>query len=175
MRQVATFAAGCYWCVEAPLAALAGVLSTKPGALGGHTKNPTYEDLCGGDTGHAEAVRVEFDAAVIPFSSLLDVFFTLHDPTQLNRQGNDVGTQYRSAIFYHDDAQRAESEKKIAALIASGKAVVTTVEPASAHPWTDAEAYHWNYVQKNPDAGYVRAVAIPKLCKVRAAFPGLLK
>ena len=175
LRQVATFAGGCYWCVESPLSALAGVLSTKPGYIGGRTLSPTYESICRGDTGHAEAVRVEFDAGAVSFSSLLDVFFTLHDPTQLNRQGNDVGTQYRSAIFYHDDAQRAESERKIAALTATGKDVVTTLEPASAHTWYDAEEYHKDYVARNPEQGYVRAVAMPKLCKVRAAFPALLK
>jgi methionine-S-sulfoxide reductase len=137
--------------------------------------NPTYKEVCSGETGHAEAVRVEYDASEISFAALLDVFFTAHDPTQLNRQGNDVGTQYRSAIFYHDDAQRAESERKIAALKASGTAVVTTLEPASAHPWYDAESYHKDYAMLNPDQGYIRAVSMPKLCKVRSAFPELLK
>ena len=173
--QQATFAAGCFWCVEAPYAALSGVHSAVSGYIGGHVPNPTYSDVCSGETGHAEAVRVTFDPARVSFRALLDVFFTLHDPTQLNRQGNDVGTQYRSAIFYDSAEQRAQADEAIAALTAAGKRVVTTVEPASAHVWYAAEEYHQCYVSRNPAQGYVRAVSLPKLEKVRAKFPELLK
>ncbi len=174
-REHAYFAGGCFWCVEAPYSALAGVDSAVSGYIGGHVRDPTYRQVCDGDTGHAEAVRVTFDPARVSFDSLLDVFFTVHDPTQLNRQGNDVGTQYRSAIFYDTPAQRAAADAKIAALVAKGKRVVTTVEPASAHVWYPAEEYHQCYVKRNPTQGYVAAVSIPKLNKVRAAFPELLK
>jgi peptide-methionine (S)-S-oxide reductase len=139
----AIFAGGCFWCVEAPYAALRGVHSATSGYIGGHAANPSYADVCAGETGHAEAVRVLFDPAAISFDALLDVFFTLHDPTQLNRQGNDHGTQYRSAIFYADEAQRAAALEKIRALRAKLPSdVVTQLEPASEHTWYPAEEYH---------------------------------
>lgn len=157
--------------MEAPYAALAGVSVAESGYIGGTTLNPSYKDVCSGTTGHAEAVRVVFDPARVSYASLLDVFFTVHDATQLNRQGNDHGTQYRSGIWYTSEAQRAEA----AARIAKVPGAVTTLEAAAAHVWYPAEEYHQCYVARNPTQGYVAAVSLPKLRKVRAAFPELLK
>ena len=169
--QLATFAGGCFWCVEAPYLELKGVQSVRSGYIGGQTKAPTYREVCEGTTGHAEAVRVTFEPGSVPFERLLDVFFTLHDPTTLNRQGNDRGTQYRSAIFYHSPEQLATAKAKIARLEASGELggakVVTQLEPAERHTWYEAEEYHQDYVRRNPEQGYVQAVSIPKLCKVQ--------
>ena len=170
---------GCFWCVEAPISELKGVRSAQSGYIGGapSAQPPTYREVCGGDTGHAEAVRVVFDPKVLPFKALLDVFFTLHDPTQLNRQGNDSGTQYRSAIFYHSPAQLATAKEVIAHLESSKQVkrpVVTELSPADKHTWYPAEQYHQNYVNNNPGQGYVRAVSLPKREKVRHAFPDLL-
>ena len=177
--QLATFAGGCFWCVEAPYLELKGVTSVRSGYICGQTKAPTYRQVCEGTTGHAEAVRVTFEPATVPFERLLDVFFTLHDPTTLNRQGNDRGTQYRSAIFYHSPEQLAAAKAKIAALEASGELggakVVTQLEPAERHVWYDAEDYHQDYVRRNPEQGYVQAVSIPKLCKVQKKFPEMLR
>ena len=131
-REVATLAGGCFWCLEAAFAALRGVFSVKSGYAGGKTANPTYQEVCTGRTGHAEVVQTEFDPAVIGFEDLLDVFFTIHDPTTLNRQGADVGTQYRSAIFHHDDEQKRKAEEKIAQLTAAkvhDDPIVTQVAP----------------------------------------------
>ena len=139
----AILAGGCFWCIEGALGVLRGVSSAESGYIGG-TGSPTYEAVCGGDTGHAEAVRVTFEPATVPFERLLDVFFTLHDPTQLNRQGNDRGTQYRSAIFFHSPEQLAAAKAKIAAIDASGEhganKVVTQLEPAERHVWYQASA-----------------------------------
>lgn len=176
--EQATVAGGCFWCVEAPYSELKGVQSAISGYIGGSKLNPTYREVCNGDTGHAEAVRITFDPATINYEQLLDVFFTLHDPTQLNRQGNDVGTQYRSAIFYHSPSQLQLAKKKIAELEASGKvksSIVTQIEDASKHVWYPGEDYHQCYVKNNPTQGYVAGVSIPKLEKVRRTFPQLMK
>jgi len=151
---VATLAGGCFWGVEELIRALPGVVSTQVGYTGGTTPRPSYRDICEGDTGHAEAVRIVFDPAKITYAQILEFFFRLHDPTTPNRQGNDVGTQYRSAIFFHDDEQRKTAEEVRARVDGSGKwarPVVTEVVPAK--PWHDAEDYHQDYLQKNP-GGY---------------------
>jgi len=176
--EIATVAGGCFWCVEAPYNELKGVQSAISGYIGGSTKNPTYREVCNGDTGHAEAVRVTFDPSIVSFEQILDVFFTLHDPTQLNRQGNDVGTQYRSAIFYHSPSQLQFSKQKISELEASGKvksSIVTQIEDVGKHVWYPGEEYHQCYVKNNPTQGYVAGVSIPKLEKVRRTFPQLMK
>lgn len=176
--EIATVAGGCFWCVEAPYNELKGVQSAISGYIGGNTKNPTYREVCNGDTGHAEAVRVTFDPNIVSFEQILDVFFTLHDPTQLNRQGNDMGTQYRSAIFYHSPSQLQISKQKISELEASGKvksSIVTQLEDVGKHIWYPGEEYHQCYVKNNPTQGYVAGVSIPKLEKVRRTFPQLMK
>lgn len=175
-KAVATFAGGCFWCVEAPFSELKGVESAVSGYIGGHVRNPNYKDVCGGDTGHAEAVRVTYDPSVRSFEELLDVLFTIHDPTQLNRQGNDVGTQYRSAIFYADAEQRAKAEAYLKRRAKDFRApIVTTLEPAEpTNAWYPAEEYHQAYCRRNPNQGYVVAVSKPKLNKARAAFPDLM-
>jgi peptide-methionine (S)-S-oxide reductase len=174
--QLATLAGGCFWCVEAPYSGLKGVFSATSGYIGGRVPHPTYEAVCSGATGHAEAVRVAFDPAVISFPTLLDVFFAIHDPTTLNRQGNDVGTQYRSAIFTHGEEQAAAVRVKVAELEARGVAPVTTqVARAEEHAWYPAEEYHQCYVERNPTQGYVRAVSLPKLLKARKEFATLFK
>jgi peptide-methionine (S)-S-oxide reductase len=164
---VATFGAGCFWCVEAVFEELDGVYTVVSGYQGGATEAPTYKDVCRGDTGHAEVVRVEYDPARLSYDRLLEVFWKAHDPTQLNRQGADVGTQYRSVIFYHDEAQREAAEASKAALVASGrhsKPVVTQIAPAS--EFYEAEAYHQDYYRMNPGAPYSRHVIRDKLKKL---------
>lgn len=173
---VATFAGGCFWCTEAAFEQLAGVLAVTPGYMGGDDPAPTYEKVCGGRTGHAEVVRIEFDPAVIDYATLLDVFFTIHDPTTPNRQGHDVGTQYRSAIFFHDAAQQQAAQAAIARLDAEnawGAPIVTEVSPATT--FHAAEAYHHQYFRNNPYQGYCMAVVAPKALKVRAAYAERLK
>ena len=171
----AILAGGCFWCTEAVFRQLDGVSAATSGYIGGRTENPTYKQVCGGDTGHAEAIRITFDPARLSYGDLLDVFFATHDPTQLNRQGNDIGTQYRSAIFPLDDAQRAEAAAAIARAGAERTApIVTTVEgPAQ---WWPAEDYHQEYWegegQRNP---YCLAVIPPKLAKLRKGFQEKLK
>jgi peptide-methionine (S)-S-oxide reductase len=162
-------AGGCFWCLDAVYRTLQGVQDVVSGYVGGSTPNPSYEQVCTGATGHAEAVAVTFDETVIPASVILDVFFTLHDPRQLNRQGADVGTQYRSAMFPADDEQRALFEQAIerAADIWDGD-IVTTIEPLG--QFTDAEDYHQDFFAKNPGQGYCLAVALPKVNKVRKAY-----
>ncbi len=167
-REVATLAGGCFWCLEAAFAALRGVFSVKSGYAGGKAANPTYQEVCTGRTGHAEVVRIEFDPSVIGFEDLLDVFFTIHDPTTLNRQGADVGTQYRSAIFYHDDEQKRKAEEKIVALTAEkvhDDPIVTQVAPLT--EFYPAETYHDDYYNRNPTQPYCQAVIAPKLSKLR--------
>ena len=152
--QEAIFAGGCFWCTEAVFNDIAGVESVESGYIGGKNPDPTYREVCSGTTGHAEAIKIGFDDAVVSYSDLLDIFFATHDPTQLNRQGNDVGTQYRSAIFYHSPEQRAAAERVIARVDKSGawkKPVVTELVAAS--KWYDAEEYHQDYLKKNP-GGY---------------------
>jgi peptide-methionine (S)-S-oxide reductase len=167
--QKFVLAGGCFWCLDAVYRTLKGVTAVVSGYTGGTTPYPDYESVCTGTTGHAEAVKVVFDEAVIPASVILDVFFSLHDPRQLNRQGNDVGTQYRSAMFYADDAQKKEFEdaRDRASEYWDG-GLVTTIEPLG--PWTDAEEYHQNFFAKNPHQGYCLAVALPKVNKIRKSY-----
>jgi len=171
----ATFAGGCFWCVEAAFEQISGVESVTSVYTGGHVEDPTYEEVCSGDTGHAEAVRVEYDPDEVTYPQLLEVFFKVHDPTTLNRQGNDVGTQYRSAIFYHDDEQRELADAFIDELEAEGKyeGIVTEVEPLE--DWYEAEAYHQDYFEKNPNDAYCQATIPPKLEKLRENFEDRLK
>jgi peptide-methionine (S)-S-oxide reductase len=167
-------AGGCFWCLDAVYRTLNGVSDVVSGYAGGTVPNPSYEAVCTGDTGHAEVVAVTFDAEVIPDSVILDVFFTLHDPRQLNRQGNDVGTQYRSAMFYEDDLQKSLFEAAIArADELWGGGVVTTLEPL--REFYTAEEYHQNFFAKNPGQGYCLAVAVPKVNKVRASFSSYIR
>ena len=174
--ETATLAGGCFWCIETVFNRLRGVESAVSGYMGGHTLNPIYEAVCNGDTGHAEVVQVTFDPDVISYRDLLDVFFTIHDPTQLNRQGNDVGTQYRSAIFCHTPGQKAEAEAVIAALNEAKQfdaPIVTEVTEATAfHP---AEDYHQRYFEQNPRQPYCQFVVAPKVAKARAKFAARLK
>ena len=174
--EVATLGAGCFWCSEAVFDSLKGVSSVESGYTGGKTVNPTYEQICNGDTGHAEVARVTFDPAVISLREILAVFFSIHDPTTPNRQGNDVGTQYRSAIFYHTPEQQAAAEKFIAELTAKklfrGR-IVTEVVPAPA--FYMAEDYHQEYFANNDRQPYCRAVVAPKVAKLRKNFAHLLK
>jgi peptide-methionine (S)-S-oxide reductase len=167
--QTFVLAGGCFWCLDAVYRTLDGVKDVISGYTGGVTSRPSYEQVCTGMTGHAEAVKVVFDETVIPAQVILDVFFTLHDPRQLNRQGADVGTQYRSAMFYSDDEQKALFEEAIekAADLWDGT-VVTTLEPLG--DWYDAEDYHQDFFAKNPGQGYCMAVAVPKVNKVRKSF-----
>ncbi|HVZ47276.1 MAG TPA: peptide-methionine (S)-S-oxide reductase MsrA [Gemmatimonadaceae bacterium] len=169
--QTATLAGGCFWCLEAVFLQLKGVEKVQSGYAGGRRPNPTYEQVCTGVTGHAEVVRVTYDPAVISYGDLLDVFFTIHDPTTLNRQGNDVGTQYRSAIFYETTEQQAEAQRKIGDLVAEhvwDDPIVTTVEKLDAF-WP-AEAYHDNYFARNPQNPYCAVVIAPKVAKARKKF-----
>src|SRR5690349_9143737 len=152
-REVATLAGGCFWCLEAVYDDLKGVESVESGYMGGRTKNPTYAEVCDGDTGHAEVVQIKYDADVVSFDRLLDVFFTIHDPTTLNRQGNDVGTQYRSAVFYHSPEQKAAAEAKIAEIDCAGiwnARAVTEVVPATT--FYVAEDYHQEYFARTGNA-----------------------
>lgn len=175
-RDVATLAGGCFWCLEAVYDQVMGVESVESGYVGGTTAYPTYEAVCGGDTGHAEAVRVTFDSHTVSYRDLLAIFFAVHDPTTLNRQGNDRGTQYRSAIFYHSPAQRKDAEDMIADLarqqIYPGP-IVTEVVPVS--EWYEAEPYHQEYFVRNPFQGYCQFVVGPKVAKFRKQFAARLK
>ena len=167
-------AGGCFWCLDAAYRVLNGVSDVVSGYIGGLVPNPSYEAVCTGTTGHAEAVRVEFDPLVIPAEVILDAFFTMHDPRQLNRQGNDVGTQYRSAMFPATDAQRELFEaSRDRASEYWGGAVVTTMEPLT--EFYEAEEYHQDFFAKNPGQGYCLAVAVPKANKVRSSFAPFLK
>jgi peptide-methionine (S)-S-oxide reductase len=168
--EYATLAGGCFWCTEAVYKDVIGVESVESGYIGGHVANPTYRQVCGGDTGHAEAIRVGFDPDQVSYGDLLDIFFATHDPTTLNRQGNDVGTQYRSAIFPHDAAQEAEAKQAIERNAGAWpNPIVTTIEPLG--DWYPAEDYHQEYWegegQRNP---YCLAVIPPKLQKLRKSF-----
>lgn len=174
--ETATFAGGCFWCTEAVFLELDGVKSVKSGYIGGHTVNPTYKDICTGETGHAEAIQIAFDPKKISFGELLEIFFATHDPTTLNRQGNDVGTQYRSEIFYHNDQQKQLSLDYIALLDKEntyGKKVVTKV--TAAPKFYEAEDYHQNYYSQNKEQGYCSYVITPKVDKVRKQFKDKLK
>jgi peptide-methionine (S)-S-oxide reductase len=167
-------AGGCFWCLDAAYRPLRGVQSVVSGYVGGTVENPSYEQVCTGATGHAEAVAVTFDPEVIPADVILDAFFTMHDPRQLNRQGNDIGTQYRSAMFPADDEQRALFEAALQRAEETWDgAPVTTMEPAS--KFYRAEEYHQDFFAKNPTQGYCLAVAVPKVAKVRSKFTQYLK
>jgi peptide-methionine (S)-S-oxide reductase len=160
---------GCFWCLDAAYRTLAGVNDVVSGYTGGHVDHPSYDAVCTGTTGHAEVVRVDFEPSLIPAEVILDVFFTIHDPRQLNRQGNDVGTQYRSAMFYSSDAQRElfEAARDRASEVWGG-GVVTEIVPLG--EFFEAEEYHQNFFARNPTQGYCLAVALPKVNKVRASF-----
>jgi peptide-methionine (S)-S-oxide reductase len=175
-REIATVANGCFWCTEAIFTELKGVEKVVSGYSGGQVANPTYRAVCEGTTGHAEAIRIVFDPKVISFRELLEVFFTTHDPTTLNRQGNDVGTQYRSAIFYHDAEQKATAEEVIREFEQKhiwNNPIVTEVTPYS--NFYPAEDYHQEYFANNPNAGYCRVVIEPKVTKFREKYREKLK
>jgi peptide-methionine (S)-S-oxide reductase len=175
-KEVATLGGGCFWCLEAVYDDLAGVESVESGYMGGRTQAPTYEEVCGGDSGHAEVVRVTFDPAQISYRDILDVFFVIHDPTTRNRQGNDVGTQYRSAIFYHSPEQQRIAVETIAHLEAEGvydDAIVTEVAPATDF-WM-GERYHQEYFKNNPYQPYCMWVVAPKVQKFRKRFLAKVK
>jgi len=174
-QEVAILAGGCFWCTEAIYLDVAGVEKVESGYIGGTVANPTYKQVCGGDTGHAEAVRLTFDNEVITYGDLLDIFFATHDPTQLNRQGGDVGTQYRSAIFPQSEAQRGAAEAAIARANAEhGGRVVTTIEPNA--PWYPAEDFHQDYFAREGASNpYCQAVITPKLQKFRKSYQARLK
>ena len=174
-EEVAVFAGGCFWCTEAVFLDVIGVKSVESGYTGGHTASPTYKQVCGGDTGHAEAIRITFDPDEISYDELLDIFFAIHDPTQLNRQGNDIGTQYRSAIFPQNEEQERKAREAIQrANVTHHESVVTTVEPKG--EWWPAEDYHQDYWsgegQRNP---YCIASIPPKLQKLRKSFQARVK
>ena len=174
--EVATLAGGCFWCLEAIYDELKGVEDVVSGYAGGSVENPSYQAVCTGATGHAEVVQVTFDPQVVSFKELLEVFFTIHDPTTLNRQGADVGTQYRSAIFYHSPEQKAAAGQVIAEIGAAGiwpDPIVTEIAPLET--FYPAEDYHQEYFRKNPYQGYCRAVVAPKVAKFRAKFIERLK
>ena len=174
--DIAILAGGCFWCLEAVYDQVRGVKSVESGYIGGSSERPSYEAVCGGMTGHAEAVRVAFDPNVISYQALLEIFFVTHDPTTLNRQGNDVGTQYRSAIFYCSPTQQRIAEQVIKTLTEERvyqAPIVTQVVPASA--WYEAEAYHQEYFARNPQQGYCQFVVGPKVAKFRKQFAARLK
>jgi peptide-methionine (S)-S-oxide reductase len=170
-EQVATFGGGCFWCIEAVFQRLTGVSQVESGYMGGHVDNPNYRQVCEGDTGHVEVVRVHFDPDLINYRELLDVFFTMHDPTTLNRQGNDAGEQYRSVIFYEDEEQQRIAEDVIAEMTAAKvypEPIVTAVEPATT--FYKAEGYHQNYYNENSRQPYCMFVISPKLAKLEKKF-----
>ncbi|MDG7011339.1 MAG: peptide-methionine (S)-S-oxide reductase MsrA [Nitrososphaerota archaeon] len=175
-QEVAVFGSGCFWCSEAVFSELKGVLQVEPGYAGGSASDPTYEQVCGGDTGHAEVARVTFDPSVISYRELLEVLFSTHDPTTLNRQGADVGTQYRSVIFFSGEAQRVEAEKIVRELTDERvfrNPIVTEVAPLDA--FYPAEDYHREYYRRNPAQPYCQAVIAPKLAKFRSHWKAKLK
>ncbi|QDP00471.1 peptide-methionine (S)-S-oxide reductase MsrA [Thalassotalea sp. PS06] len=171
--QTATIAGGCFWCLEAPYQRVPGVISAISGYMGGEIENPTYAQVCSGTTGHAEVVQVTFNPDKISFEEILDIFFILHDPTQLNRQGNDTGTQYRSAIFPHNDEQLQQAKAKIDALNQEGEytlEIVTTIEPLAT--FYRAEDYHQDYYDTNPHQSYCQVIVAPKLEKLKRYLQG---
>jgi peptide-methionine (S)-S-oxide reductase len=174
--EIATLAGGCFWCLEAVYLELNGVQRVVSGYAGGHTTNPSYQAVCTGRTGHAEVVQITYDADVVRYADLLDVFFTIHDPTTLNRQGADVGTQYRSAIFTHSPEQEAEARAAIERLKAAAlwpNPIVTEIVPLDV--FYPAEEYHQNYFARNPHQGYCQAVVAPKVAKFRKQHLARLK
>ncbi len=176
MTQTAVLGGGCFWCVEAAINQLEGVQSVVSGYMGGHVANPTYQQVCGGRTGHVEVARIAFDPSIISYNDLLHVFFTLHDPTTLNRQGNDLGEQYRSAVFYLNQEQKKTAEDVIAELTREQvfpDPIVTAIEPAAT--FYPAEDYHQDYFANNPYQPYCLAVVSPKVKKIREKFASRLK
>lgn len=174
--EIATLAGGCFWCLEAVYLDMEGVTTVESGFMGGHVDNPSYEQVCGGHTGHAEVVQITFDPSVTSFRDLLRVFFTIHDPTTLHRQGNDVGTQYRSAVFYHSDEQRKAAEDVIAELKSEkvwDDPIVTEIVPAS-HFYAAGD-YHQDYYRRNSLQPYCLFVVRPKLQKFRSKFPAKMR
>ena len=175
-RELATFGGGCFWCLEAAYTELEGIERVVSGYAAGHVANPSYEQVCDGRTGHAEVVQITYDPALISFSDLLDVFFVIHDPTTPNRQGHDIGTQYRSIVLYHDAAQKATTEQKIASLTEQklwNAPIVTQVEPLEI--FYPAEAYHQDYFKNHPGQPYCQAVVAPKVAKTRKQFYSKLR
>ncbi|MEA3587750.1 peptide-methionine (S)-S-oxide reductase MsrA [Pseudidiomarina sp. 1APP75-27a] len=171
MTQQITLAGGCFWCIEGAFKQVRGVLKAESGYAGGHKENPTYEQVCAGETGHAEVVQITFEPTALSTREILEIFFALHDPTQLNRQGNDVGTQYRSAIFYQSEEQRVAAQDIIAEMRDEGTwndEIVTEIEPLE--KFWPAEDYHDNYVERNPQNAYCQAVVSPKLAKFKRTF-----
>jgi peptide-methionine (S)-S-oxide reductase len=174
--EIATLAGGCFWCLEAVYQEMEGVLSVESGYMGGHAENPTYQNICTGTTGHAEVVQLTFDPTVTPYRQILEVFFAIHDPTTRDRQGNDVGPQYRSLIFYHDDRQRAAAEDLIRELNAANiwpAPIVTEVRPAAR--FYKAEEYHQDYFRQHPRQPYCAFVVAPKVGKFRHQFASKLR
>ena len=174
--QQATLAGGCFWCIESAFSQVKGVHSAISGYMGGHVANPTYEDICTGNSGHAEVVQLSFDADEVNYQEIIEIFFTLHNPTQLNRQGNDIGSQYRSAIFYHDDAQQSIAQKIIREMAATKtfeQAIVTQVCPTEF--FYSGEAYHQNYFNNNSQNQYCQMIVAPKLTKFKQTFADKLK
>ncbi len=174
--QLATLAGGCFWCIESAFNSLKGIESAISGYMGGETNNPTYESVCSGNTGHAEVVQLTFDPTVISYREILEIFFTLHNPTELNRQGNDIGTQYRSAIFCHDDEQ-ANSANAIIDEINQDNIwpIPVVTEVASLSHFYTGELHHQNYFSRNPENQYCQAVVSPKLAKFKKTFVSKLK
>ena len=171
--QQALFGGGCFWCTEAVFLQLKGVNQVVSGYAGGRTQQPSYEEICTGETQHAEVIQIDFDEAQISFAQLLDVFFATHDPTTLNRQGNDAGTQYRSVIYYFSAEQQLQAQRAIDALKADGLQIVTELSPAPV--FYPAEDYHQNFFARNPSQGYCNFAIPPKLMKLRSKFQDLLK
>ena len=175
-EQIVVFAGGCFWCTEPVFSQLKGVNKVISGYIGGHTINPTYKDICNGDTGHAEAIQISFDADQVSFETLLEIFFVSHDPTTPNRQGNDIGTQYRSAVFCQNTEQREAVKKMIVDFNAANifnAPIVTQINDAET--FYPAEGYHQYYFDKNPNQPYCMAVAAPKAAKIRAKYAALIK
>ncbi len=171
--EFATLGGGCFWCTEAVFQQIRGVLKVESGYTGGAGQNPTYEQICTGKTGHAEVVRLEFDPAVISYKELLEIFFTIHDPTTLNRQGNDAGTQYRSVIYFHGAEQRATAKEVMAQMAEVWDDPIVT-ELTEAPVFYIAEAYHQNYFRQHPQQGYCSVVVAPKVAKARKLFASKL-
>ena len=174
--EVATLGGGCFWCTEAVFLEIEGVVNVVPGYSGGHVNNPSYQQVITGTTGHTEVIQVTFDPEVIPFRKILEIFFTMHDPTSLNRQGADVGTQYRSVIYYHSEEQRKDSETFISEMNETNVfnlSIVTKLEPFT--EFYEAEDYHVNYYNRNKQQGYSRFVIEPKLKKVEKVFKKRIK
>lgn len=169
--EIATFGAGCFWCIEACFLGINGIESVKPGYAGGHTPNPTYKEVCEGKTGHAEVAQIVFNPEVITYEELLEMYWFVHDPTQLNRQGNDVGTQYRSVIFYHSESQKEKAEhykKKLEDAKIWSNPIVTEI--VGINNYYEAEAYHHNYFELNPQNQYCQMVVKPKVEKFKKVF-----